>query len=277
MDYRVHTPSPDLQPFVKCFWTLDDVAHHTLQKQRIVPDGCMEMIFHYGDPYRQYFENGDSLVQPRCFIFGQITSILEIAPTGVTGVVAARFHPHGLDPLLPVQIGGLEDKATALDIIFGDEGAQFAANVLSARDNAARIAFIEVFLLSRLRSPVTTDFISKSCVDAILATNGHLDISELSGQLDIKRRKMERRFRSTIGLSPKQLSRAVRLQAAIRLLTGKKFSTLTDLALESGYFDQAHFIKDFREFTGTSPKSFFSKHLELAGLFANAEGNRIRN
>ncbi|HTD93876.1 MAG TPA: helix-turn-helix domain-containing protein, partial [Chitinophagaceae bacterium] len=141
-------------------------------------------------------------------------------------------------------------------------------DVLAAGDSDARIALIETFLLSQLSSPITIDLISRSCVDAIMQTNGSLEISELADRLEIQRRKMERRFRSAIGLSPKQLSRAVRLQAAIRLLAGRKFSSLTDLALESGYFDQAHFIKDFREFTGRSPKSFFSGHLELAGLFA---------
>ena len=72
-------------------------------------------------------------------------------------------------------------------------------------------------------------------------------------------------------MSPKQLSRVVRLQATIKMMGQKKFVSLTSLALENGYYDQAHFIKDFREFTGLSPKSFFAANLQFAALFASAE------
>jgi AraC-like DNA-binding protein len=72
-------------------------------------------------------------------------------------------------------------------------------------------------------------------------------------------------------MSPKQLSRVVRLQATLKMLEQNKFSTLTSLAHENGYYDQAHFIKDFKEFTGMSPKSFFSGNLKLAALFVSTD------
>src|ERR1043165_4604792 len=122
MDYQTYSPSAELQPFIKCFWTLDADADPSPVKQRVVPDGCMEMIFHYGDLYRQYFEDGSFIVQPRCFVFGQITTFLEIAPTGITGLVSARFHPDGLTPFLTVPVAALENKAVELANLFGDKG-----------------------------------------------------------------------------------------------------------------------------------------------------------
>jgi hypothetical protein len=76
---------------------LDSEAEAQPVKQRVLPDGCMEMLFNYGDQYRQYFEDGFYL-QPKCFVFGQISKFLEIEPTGVTGILSARFHPDGLSP-----------------------------------------------------------------------------------------------------------------------------------------------------------------------------------
>ena len=70
---------------------------------------------------------------------------------------------------------------------------------------------------------------------------------------------------------PKQLARVARLQAALKMIQQKKFNSLTEIAYENGYFDQAHFIKDFREFTGISPKSFFADNLKLSALFVAAE------
>ncbi|MBL7882399.1 MAG: AraC family transcriptional regulator [Chryseobacterium gambrini] len=78
---------------------------------------------------------------------------------------------------------------------------------------------------------------------------------------------MLRKFSSAIGLSPKQLSRTIRLQAALKMLLNDQFSNLVELAYENEYYDQAHFIKDFKEFTGSTPKEFYGTHLKMSSLF----------
>jgi len=272
MNYQVYTPLPELQPFVKCFWTLDDdVVDENPVKQRVLPDGCMEMIFHYGNLYRQYFEDGSSIIQPRSFVFGQITTYIEIAPTGTTGLVAARFLPDGLKPFLEIPVSSLANKAVAISDVFGEKGKLLENNIIAAADNQQRIKLIESFLLSRLADPKTINAITKDCIDIIFQSQGQLDMVELAGKLKINRRNMERKFTTAIGMSPKQLSRVVRLQATLKMLDQKNFTSLTSLAYENGYYDQAHFIKDFKEFTGMSPKSFFSENLKLATLFASGE------
>lgn len=271
MNYQVYPTLPELQPFVKCFWTLDDDGGEKPVKQRVLPDGCMEMIFHYGDLYRQYFEDGSNIIQPRSFVFGQITTYIEIAPTGITGLVAARFLPDGLKPFLDIPVSSLANKAVAITDVFGEKGKLLEENVIAATDNEVRIKLIESFLLSRLADPQTINVITKDCIDIILKSQGQLDVVELAGKLKINRRNMERKFTAAIGMSPKQLSRVVRLQATLKMLDQKNFTSLTSLAYENGYYDQAHFIKDFKEFTGMSPKSFFSENLKLAALFASGD------
>lgn len=271
MDYQVYTPSAELQPFVKCFWTLEDDGSARPVRQRIVPDGCMEMIFHYRDPYRQYFEDGSSIIQPRCFIFGQITKYIEIEPTGASGLISARFLPAGLAPFLQVPVAELQDKAVKLADLFGIKSSQPEKEIMAATNNIERIKHIETFLLSLLAEPRIADAVTKNCVDAIIQSRGQMGVVELAGKVNVNRRNIERRFTSVVGMSPKQLSRAVRLQAALKMLGEKNFTSLTSLAYENGYYDQAHFIKDFKEFTGMSPKSFFAGNLRFAALFVSAE------
>ncbi|MGO8055603.1 DUF6597 domain-containing transcriptional factor, partial [Rhizobium leguminosarum] len=103
----------------------------------------MEMIFHYGDQYRQYFEDGSSIIQPKCFVFGQISSYIEIEPTGRTGIVAARFLPEGLVPFIETAIVELENRAVDLYDLFGDEGKKLEVKVISASDNTIRKKLIE--------------------------------------------------------------------------------------------------------------------------------------
>ena len=271
MNYKVYNPSQELQSFIKCFWSLEAEATPLPEKQRVVPDGCMEMIFHYGDLYQQFFEDGSSIIQPRSFIYGQITLFLEIAPTGVSGIIAARFFPEGLAPFLRVPVSSLTDKAVSLEILFGESGKRLEDQVIAAKNNTERITLIEQFLLSELSKTKNFDTITKTCVEVILQSQGQLDVNELAGKVNINRRSMERKFTSAIGMSPKQLARAVRLQATIKMLEQKKFTSLTSLAYENGYYDQAHFIRDFKEFTGMSPKSFYAGSLRFAALFAAAE------
>lgn len=271
MDYQQFDPSDSLKPFVKCFWTLEAEATPSPERQRVIPDGCMEMIFNYGERFYQYPEDGSSILQPQSFIFGQITSFLEIAPSGVTGLVAARFLPEGLAPFLDIPVSSLENKAVAIQDIFGKLGEELEKTVINSASNRERIELIENFLLAKLQTQDTIDNITRACVETILKTQGQLGVNELADKLNIHRRNMERRFETAVGMSPKQLSRVVRLQSALKLLEQKKYSNLTSLAYESGYYDQAHFIKDFREFTGISPRSFFADNLRLSALFIGAD------
>jgi AraC-like DNA-binding protein len=271
MNYQVHPASAELQLFIKCFWTLEADASPDPVKQRVVPDGCAEMIIHCGDLYRQYFPDGSFILQPRGFIFGQISNYIEIAPTGRSSIVAARFQPEGLAPFLEVPVSDLQDRANDLITLFGEAGKQLEEKIIAADGTTERIALLESFFLSRLSTPAAIDSITRNCVDIILRSQGQMEIKDLAGKANINRRNLERKFVTAIGMSPKQLSRVVRLQVTLKLLEQRKFTSLTSLAYENGYYDQAHFIRDFKEFTGTSPRLFFAENLRLAALFASAE------
>ncbi|MBJ7428847.1 MAG: AraC family transcriptional regulator, partial [Bacteroidia bacterium] len=112
---------------------------------------------------------------------------------------------------------------------------------------------------------------AKSSVEIIMHLHGQLSINELTEDLKINRRQLERKFSSVIGLSPKQLSKIIRIQSTLKMLANKQFTSLTAIAYEGSYYDQAHFIKDFKEFTGVSPKMFYANNLKLSALFVGTE------
>ena len=267
MNYQTFEPCTELSTLIKCYWTLESPKEETPEKQIIVPDGCMEMIFHYGDLYRQYLENGTSIIQPKCFVFGQLTRPLEIEPTGETGIFSIRFHSNGFLPFTTIPIKAMENKTASLFEMFEKDGIDIEQKILTATSTSERIQLIEAFLIHRLTDIKTIDRIVKSTVDMILTANGQLSVEELSKQTRINRRQLERKFSSTIGLSPKQLSKTIRLQATLKMLLGKKFTSLTSLAYENEYYDQAHFIKDFKELTGFTPKEFYGNNLKMTSFF----------
>lgn len=267
MNYETFEPRHELTTLVKCYWTLESAKGETAEKQTIVPDGCMEMIFHYGDLYKQYTGNGKSIIQPKCFVIGQLTAPLQIKPTGKTGIFAVRFHPTGFIPFSTMPIKELENTAVLLEKLFGKEGLEIEKKILNAGSTSERINLTETFLLNRLTDPLNVDRIVKLTVETILTANGQLSINELSLQTNINRRQLERQFSSAIGLSPKQLSKTIRLQTTLKMLLAGKFTSLTALAYENEYYDQAHFIKDFKEFTGLTPKEFYGNSLKMTSFF----------
>lgn len=270
MNYQTFEPSEALNALVKCYWLLDGPKEISPQRQRIVPDGCMEMLFHHGDLYNQYI-NGIPVIQPRSCVFGQLTIPLEIEPTGETGLFSARFHPEGFVPFTTLPIKEFENKAVPLDKIFGEAGIVLEHNVVAAPTAKEKIQIVETFLLNRLMNAATIDHIIRSTVQTILSSNGQYSVDELSRQMNITRKQLERKFSVAVGLSPKQLSKIIRLQATLKLLLNDQFTSLTTLAYKGEYYDQAHFIKDFKEFTGATPKKFYSDNLKMSTLFYGTE------
>jgi AraC-like DNA-binding protein len=273
MKPEIFEPNRELAAFVKCYWTLESAKEDTPLKNTIVPDGTMKLIFHYGDTYRHYPNPAESIVLPKCFLIGQLTRPYIVEPLGVTGSFVVRFHPNGFLPFSTMPIKDMENTAIPLDSLFGKEGVEIGDNILNANSTAERIHLIEAFLMQRLTDKQAIDTVVKSTVDTILNGNGQFSVDKLSQQNNTNRRQLARKFSTTIGLSPKQLSKTIRIQATLKKLLTEEVSSLTDLAYENEYFDQAHFIKDFKEFTGLTPKEFYGDDLKMSLIF-DKEGEK---
>ncbi len=267
MKPEIYQASSELAAFVMCYWTLEGEKESTPQRNTIVPDGTMKLIFHYGDTYKHHPNNEESIRLPKCFLIGQLTKPYIVEPLGITGTFVVRFHPNGFLPFSTIPIKEMENTAVSLDKLFGKEGEDLGNNILNANSTLERINIIEAFLLKHLTNKQTIDNIVKSTVETILSAKGQFSVNEHSTKIKVNRRQLTRKFSSVIGLSPKQLSKTIRIQAALKSLLTKEVNKLTDLAYENEYFDQAHFIKEFKEFTGLTPKEFYGDDLKMSLIF----------
>ncbi|SED22484.1 Helix-turn-helix domain-containing protein [Tenacibaculum sp. MAR_2009_124] len=267
MNHKIFEPQEDLKEWVKCYWTLEIPKEKTPKINTIVPDGCIKMIFHYGDKYKNYNDKGESEFVPRCLVVGQLTKPYLVEPTGKTATFFACFHPNGYLPFATIPIKEMENKVISFEKLFGKEGVEIGQKILNANSTSERISLIEGFLFKKLANTKTIDEIVKSTVETILTANGQFSVNELSEQNNINRRQLTRKFSSIIGLSPKQLSKTIRIQNTLKTLLTQEVKSLTDLAYENEYFDQAHFIKDFKEFTGLTPKEFYGDDLKMSLIF----------
>jgi len=269
MNYQTFQPSSGLASFVKCHWSLEVPAGVHPQKQRIVPDGCMEMIFILADDIRRYTSENDSIIQPRAVVVGQISKPFIIEPTGRVDCFATRFYPYGFANFITTSLKDLENKETPITELFGvNDSKELELKIISSQTTAERIEIIESFFLNKLNEQSTIDHIVKTTIDALLSTNGSTAIKTIVDDEPSSRRRLERKFIKQVGLSPKQLGKVIRLQAALKLLLNRRAEKLTEIAYQSDYYDQAHFIRDFKDFTGTNPKEFLKDdEMLLSSLF----------
>ncbi|EXJ10093.1 helix-turn-helix domain-containing protein [Nitrincola nitratireducens] len=268
MDYKRFSPSKDLASIVNFYWTLEVATQESSEKQRIVPDGCIELAFILGDDIRRYTSEYEYIIQPRAMVLGQTVSPFYIQPTGYVNTFSASFFPHGFSNFISMPLKNIRNKETSIYELFdNDEAEGLERNIIKAVNTAERIEILEVFLLSILSRQQTIENVVKETVDILFLNNGNISINGIINSDPSQRRKLERQFLDIVGVSPKQLGKLIRLQVALRKLINQEES-LTNIAHESHYYDQSHFIKDFKEFTGVKPSDFLNeKSTALSSLF----------
>ena len=264
MRYRTYPPSEPLSKYVKLYWTLEECGSAPASRERIFPDGCMELIFHYGDLFRRYTDT-NSIIQPRSFLHGQLIRYMEIESTGTIGIFGVRFFPHGLRAFSNIDAHELTGNAVGIVDLWGPDGLLLQQQIIAAPFTECRIRIIETFLLGMLRQHPESAV--GFCVSSIVNSCGLKSIQALSQEINLSRRHLERSFIAAVGLSPKMFARIVRFQHALIRVERDQESSLTGIAYSSGFYDQSHFIKDFKEFSGLNPRLYFKADIEFAKYF----------
>jgi len=227
----------------------------------------MELVFHLGDPFRR----PGAGVQPRALVAGQITGPLFLQPTGRVRVLGVRFHPAGAAAFVREPLDRVAGRTPGLEDFWGREAGDLLDRLAAARDRQSRLARLGAALLGRLdglRAPPWVE----GAVRAIEARRGLIGIEELAGAAGVSRRTLERGFRAHVGAGPKLLCRIARFQRALRLLGVAPAGGGAAVALECGYADQAHLVREFHALAGAPPGRFLGGEHRLAELIAGAGG-----
>ena len=180
MHYETFAPQPELDAIVKCHWVLEVPADLEAPKQRVIPDGCIEMFFILGDDVKRFTSEDGYIIQPRAMVFGQITKPYYVQPTGYVNTFAVRFYPYGFANFIENPIQELADKETPISSLFGAKAAEeLEHQIIHASSTQERIEITEKFLLSRLTDQSIIDNIVTSTIDALSQTKGSASISAI--------------------------------------------------------------------------------------------------
>ncbi len=257
MLYQVFQPHPLLTPYVRFFWSLEaDVAPGEAFVHRSMADGCVEMVFHYRSAFDEITANERIEASPLASLQAQSTRPRRFVTGQSFGIFGIYLYPFAIPRLFAYPASDFSNISPDLGSIFGTEAALLDEQMLSAPNNLSRVGVANDFLLSKLRTSRRELSTVHLAVHSVIDAKGNISVADLAGEHSLSTRQFERKFKEFAGLSPKLYSRIVRFQAATQFkLNGER--DLTKIAYESGYYDQSHFINDFREFSGYTPKEYF--------------------
>jgi AraC-like DNA-binding protein len=267
MEYAEFAPAPALAGIVRCFWTLRGEAPSADDRPAdpAFPDGSPELILNLGDAFEHRPPRGRAVRQPAAFLVGQITRPMYVRPTGRIDLVAARFEAHGA-AMLHRPMRSLNDRWIAVEKLAGRPLQGAIGEVRATASTKERIARLTAALESCVARGPAADPRVAECVQRIRSSRGAVPMTALASDVGLSARSLQRLFAREVGIAPKLLARIVRLQhvfAAVR----EEPASFSRVALECGYYDQPHLIRDFREFAGDAPAQLLASTPEFTAFF----------
>ncbi len=234
-------PSPDVGMFVQYYWGAvwnlrgcEPYVHESL------PDPCMHMVF----------EAGWSRV------VGVTSGKFRVQLENEGRIFGICFKPGAFYPLVRLPMSPYTDRTFLVSDVFGEAGAALRDAILSADADAERVRIAEAFLRERLPQPDEDDRLIRTAVDLIIDDHDIAKVDDLVARTGVNKRKLQRVFSQYVGVSPKAVIQRYRLNDAADHLLTRPATDATRVAVEYGYFDQSHFIRDFKETVGKTPGRF---------------------
>lgn len=256
VQYQTLPPPPALAGLVKMFWAFE-ISGLGGQEYiyRSLADGCAELVFHYRSRFTDLCPS-DPVAPSFSHVHAQTQRYRRFATNSDFGIFGAYLYPQALPLLFGHSAASLTDQMPTLKEALGQEGTEIEERVILAPDNRSRAAILTEFLMKRLHTrqapPAEVDW----AIRQMFQTSGQASIAKLIDRTGYSQRHLERKFHDFAGFAPKRLARVLRFQAATRNRNMDQ-RTLTEIALDCGYYDQAHFIHDFRQFSGYTPSTYF--------------------
>jgi AraC-like DNA-binding protein len=257
MRYREFSPNSFLKNYVQCYFVCEtDTAVFTQDK--VFATGFIEIMFNLGTDGPQQLINGGLVSQPDVQLWGQTIQPFTFTSFGKHTMFGIRFFTHTAACFFNERIEEFNDQVIDFKDIGGKETVLLHAKLWEAKSLGRRIELVEEFLLQRLSLSVNK-FSRLRLVNSVMHDLSKDDFFEnmnsVASRYGISSRYLRNIFLNYSGLSPSLFSKIARFQKSIHLVAGKDLS-LTTIAHQCGYFDQSHFIKDFKFFTGSTPSQF---------------------
>lgn len=248
--YREIGPSPALRPHAETYWLWE--GDGSGGEHRVLPDGCADIIFGLRRDPRTDTSN--------LLAVGTMTRPLQVSRLGTTYLLGVRFRPGEAAAFLGCPASEITDQSPPLAELWKDEAAILEVRLARAGSTPERLRILEAALLrAPERSGSRRDLRVAAAVERIRRDPSTVTVTRLAGDLGLSPRQLRRLFLDAVGIGPKRLARIVRLQSVLDRVLAARDVDWADLALDAGFYDQAHLVNDFRAWTGLAPSRYLAE------------------
>lgn len=258
MRLQVYDVIEPLKPYIKLICTMDcdgDMDTHYL---RVLPDACVELFVNYTSTPIAIIDNE---LYKGSIITSRMSRPIDVQMRKGAGCLAICFHPGMAYHFFHIPMHVLADNIISLSDSWNGVVVEIEDRLASSHNNIARVALLQKYLLQKLISQ-KQDLQLEFCLKQIYLSAGLIPISDLTASIGLSQRHLSRKFQQHVGLSPKAYSSVSRFIRSLAHLKKYPNHSLTQIAYESGYFDQSHFNRDYKTYTGYTPSQVVnSRHI----------------
>jgi AraC-like DNA-binding protein len=240
---------PELQPYVKLICTMDCEDDVDTNHIRVLPDTCVELFVNYTSTPVAIIGNG---LYNRSIVTFRMSRHSDVQMRKGAGCVAICFYPGVAYRFFHLPMHILADRTLALSDLWHGMAAEIESKLADACNHKARAVIVQKYLLRQLTQNECDQQVAY-CLGKIQRSAGHMPVSQLTNDTGLSQRHLSRKFQQIVGLSPKEYLRVCRFIRSLNHLKKYPLLSLTEVAYESGYYDQAHFNRDYKAFTGHTP------------------------
>ncbi len=264
MFYAVHVPGPPLRAHVERLWYYAglEVDH---PRERVLPEGTVEWIINLQDAPRYLFDDERGVrgtAFRRGWISGPQSRYLVIDALRGASMIGVHFHPGGAAAFLGLPAHEVADRVVEMDAIWGLEAVELREVLLEAPSAAAKFAALEAFLMNRWRPSAPLRNPVRYVLNRLIEDPQASAIADLAREVGWSHKHLIEKFRCEVGLGPKRLCRILRFQQVLQCVERGGRIAWAEIAVSCGYFDQAHFIREFHAFSGLNPRRYLCERGE---------------
>lgn len=251
--YSLRPPSAPLAGLIERYWFVDARARPVELQVDVFVDGQADLVFNFGDPWWREVPGRPPEAHARSVIDAQRRHPMRVRQAGSVHIVGVRFALGGLGAFTPRSVGELTDQTPPPSALWGAAAEALEGALAQAQGEDAQASLLDAFFINHLQ-PADERAVLQRALRAVQGAPPPARISTVARSLGLSVRSLERLFQRHIGLTARMVTRIARFQGAIRALMIDPGCTLAALADRAGYFDQAHFVREFREMAGGLPR-----------------------
>ena len=253
--YQLRAPAPALRPFIEHYWFVDAEDGPVDIRVDVFVDARADLVFNAGAPYLREVIGGARTEHRRANLDAQRLVPIRIVQRGDVRIAGVRFHLGGLGPFCRGALRPWTGKTPDPIEVFGDDALVLERDLAQRSTIDAHAQRLDAFFLQRLVLDEPHARFRRALAH-LSAADGNAGVTEVAAAAGVSQRHADRLFARYLGIAPKTVGRVLRFQRALRALMRDPGVALAEVAAQAGYFDHAHFIKDFRRMSGGVPRGY---------------------